>query len=298
VIPQSAGALENNPHIRNIYKFEKKKRKWNSYLKMIRIIRQNRYDLAIAPHSSITTAYLMLLGGVKIRVGFDRWHAARYLTHKVPHKRNMHKRDKNLQLLRTLSKAAFDNNTELFPSEDIIEKYREILNDFSTPYGKVIALAPGSIWFTKRWPTDHYTQLVKLLESDGFYVVFIGAKAEKELCNKIISDSGSKGINFAGSTSVLESAAIISQCDLLICNDSGAMHIANAVKTDVVAFFGPTVQSIGYFPYRENDKVFELSMDCRPCGKHGNNKCPLEHHNCMKNITPQEVSDHIKVKFS
>jgi heptosyltransferase-2 len=298
IIPESVGALENNPNIRYILKFDKRNHKWVSYLKLVRIIRQNHYDLAISPHSSITTAYLMLLGGIKIRVGFDRWHSARYLTQKVPHKRDMHKREKNLQLLRSISNAQFDSNTELFPSKEMIEKYKKILDAFSRPGNKVIAIAPGSIWFTKRWPVNHYTKLVQLLESNGFDMIFIGATAEKGLCDKIISDAGSNGINFAGSTSILESAAIIQQCDLLICNDSGAMHIANAMKTDVVAFFGPTVQSIGYFPYRENDKVFELAMECRPCGKHGSNKCPLEHHNCMRHITPEEVFNHIKVEFS
>jgi heptosyltransferase-2 len=75
------------------------------------------------------------------------------------------------------------------------------------------------------------------------------------------------------------------------------MHIANAVKTDVIAFFGPTVKDIGYFPFRNDDIVMELDMECRPCGSHGGNVCPLDHHNCMKNISPESVFEIVKSKF-
>jgi heptosyltransferase-2 len=75
------------------------------------------------------------------------------------------------------------------------------------------------------------------------------------------------------------------------------MHIANAMKTDVFTFFGPTVTSFGYYPYRESDRIFQFEMDCRPCGSHGGKKCPLKHHNCMKNIDVQTVFSAINEKF-
>ncbi|MCB0751260.1 MAG: glycosyltransferase family 9 protein, partial [Ignavibacteriae bacterium] len=102
----------------------------------------------------------------------------------------------------------------------------------------------------------------------------------------------------AGKLSLLESVAVVELCDIMICNDSGALHIADAVKTDVISFFGPTVKSIGYFPYRENDKVLEVELDCRPCSSHGTNKCPLEHHNCMKMIEPDFVVQEVIKRFT
>ena len=101
----------------------------------------------------------------------------------------------------------------------------------------------------------------------------------------------------AGETTILESAAILQKCDLLVCNDSGSLHLANAMKIDVFAIFGPTVQDIGYFPFRENDYVFETELECRPCGSHGAMECPLMHHLCMKNITPEMVLEKIKKRF-
>ncbi len=297
VIPQTREVLAHNPHVREVLTFDKRRHKMRAFIRMVRTIRNRKYDLAISPHSSATTGYLMLLGGIPERLGFDRRHAARYLTRKVPHLKNRHKIDKNLHLLSVFTDRKFSGDTELFLPEAACVSAAGRLSE-STGNGKpLIALAPGSIWFTKRWPQTYYVELARLLSADGFNLVFIGGPDEKDMCNEIISTAGLNVPNFAGAASVTESAALLKQCDLLVCNDSGAMHIANAVGTDVVAFFGPTVQSIGYYPYREHDKVFEVDLDCRPCGLHGGYSCPLKHHNCMKFIKPESVFRHIKHSF-
>lgn len=298
VLPQTKSILENNPHLSQILTFEKRSKKWKAFWKTVRAVRKNRYDLAISPHSSITTAYLMLLSGVKERLGFDRWHAARYLTLKVPHLQNCHKIKKNLHLLSVFSTETFSMETELFPAKADIEKYGNFFSTLNFKDRPVIALAPGSIWFTKRWPKNHYIELTKMLEKSQFNLIFIGGPEEADLASEIIKESNASALNFAGNTSPLESAAILKNCDLLICNDSGAMHIANAVQTEVIAFFGPTVQSIGYFPYRAHDIVMELEMKCRPCGSHGGAECPLLHHKCMTDITPQMVFKQIAKKYT
>ena len=126
-------------------------------------------------------------------------------------------------------------------------------------------------------------------------MVFIGSPEERSICEQI--DPGSRTLNLAGKLSLLESAAVISKCDLMVCNDSGAMHIANAVKTDVFVFFGPTVQRIGYSPFGERDEVFELPLECRPCSSHGTKTCPLGHHDCMKLIYSETVLAKVQEKF-
>jgi len=136
-----------------------------------------------------------------------------------------------------------------------------------------------------------------MLFEQKFNLIFIGAIEERKLCEGIIQTSGIKAVNLAGKASILESAAVIGKCALMICNDNGAMHIANAMKTDVFAFFGPTVKSFGFFPFQENDEVFEIEMDCRPCRSHGGNKCPLGHHLCMKNIEPEFVFKKVIERF-
>ncbi|MDD3044116.1 MAG: lipopolysaccharide heptosyltransferase II [Candidatus Delongbacteria bacterium] len=287
VIPQTSGVLENNPNIRKIISLDKRKNKICSFFKALRELKKENYDMAVSPHSSITNAMLMLFAKIPRRIGFDRRLARLFLTDKVPHENNILKISKNLQLLSIFSDEKFNIQTELFPSSDMFLKADGLLSELKLQNSKTIAISPGSVWFTKRWPQKYYKTLINFLTSMNFKVVLIGSKNERTLCEEVKSEINC--INLAGTLSVLESAAVISKCDLAITNDSGVLHIANAVKTDVLSFFGPTVKNIGYSPFRENDIVIEIDLDCRPCGSHGGKKCPLGHHNCMRNITPDYV---------
>ena len=115
VIPQTAGVLANNPNINKLILFDKRKNKLLSFAKTLVLLKKNKYDLAITPHSSVTTALLLKLANIKIRIGFDRWSASKYLTHKVPHLENKHKVDKNLALLKLISDQTFPLQTEMVP---------------------------------------------------------------------------------------------------------------------------------------------------------------------------------------
>lgn len=295
VIPQTATVLENNPNINEIIRFDKRKSKIVSFIKTLLQLKQNRYDIAITPHSSVTTALLLKYANIKMRIGYDRWSAAKYLTHKVQHPDGIHKTQKNLSLLSLLTDKTFSNQTELFPSDAMLKKADDLLFGIKENRKNLIAIAPGSVWFTKKWPTEYYKLLAYKLAEKDFGIVLIGSYDEREICNEVLPTNN--GLNLAGQLSLLESAAVISKCDLMICNDSGALHIANAMETDLFAFFGPTVQSIGYYPFRENDFVFEREMECRPCGSHGGNSCPLKHHECMKMIYPEAVLKKVLEKF-
>ncbi|MCD4819157.1 MAG: lipopolysaccharide heptosyltransferase II [Candidatus Cloacimonetes bacterium] len=289
VIPQTASILKNNPNIENILIFDKKKNKLKSFFSTLLNLRKNKYDLCFLPHSSFTTALLVFLAGIKIRIGFDRWLAAKFLIIKIPFS-GKHRIEKNLNLLNVYDNKKRELQTELFPSKSDIKKSEKLLSKLDN--GKVkIAMAPGSVWKTKCWSEENYKSLAEELVEDGFSVILIGSPAEKELCGRILPDKNA--INLAGETTILESAAILKKCDLLVCNDSGSLHLANGMKTDVFAIFGPTVQDIGYYPFRENDYVFETKLECRPCGSHGAMECPLKHHLCMKNITPEMVLEKI-----
>jgi heptosyltransferase-2 len=291
VIPQTKEILENNPNIRSIITFNKRENKFIEFFKILKVVKNNRYDLGISPHSSFTTALIMKLGKIKERIGFDRWISARLLTKKIEFKKNIHRIKKNLFLLSEFSAEKFEMQTELFPSEKMKEKASKILEEINKP---IIGIAPGSVWQTKCWPKNYYKTLANNLVKEGYFLLFFGSNNEKKICEEIKPNSCT--INLAGKMSILESAAVIEKCDKMVCNDSGALHIANAMKTDVYAFFGPTSKSFGYFPFRENDFVFEVELECRPCRIHGSKKCPDGHFNCMKKINPQYVLEKLKAE--
>lgn len=294
VIPETAGAIKNNPNLNKIHLFTKRKKakKYFSLISLALNLRKNKYDISFSIQSSYTSSLIMLLSGIKIRVGYAM---QKHLTHKVEVDRKLHIRDRVLLLLKDFTNKPLDNNTEVFCAQSDIQKAQSLLikNDKQNK----IAIAPGSVWKTKKWPEKNFVDLIKSCNNYSIYL--IGGPGDFDLCESIIKQSGhSKIINCAGQLSILESCALIKEMDLVLCNDSAPLHMANAIKTDVFAFFGPTVKKFGCYPYREKDKILEIDLDCRPCAKHGGIKCPLSHHNCMKKLSPEMVFKELELHFT
>lgn len=294
VIPSTQVILSKNSYVDEILPFNKKRNKIRSFLNLLKKIRSRNFDIALLPHSSVTSALLAFLGGIKQRIGFDRWFARHFLTIRIPFREGVHRIEKNLDLLKPYTNEIFSLQTEIITSSLIQSRIDELVLKF--PQKKLIAVAPGSIWFTKRWLESYYKKLIQELNKAGFFVILIGSPKEEKICRRVKPKD-----NYyiaAGKFNLLESAEIIKRCDLMICNDCGALHIANAVNTDVFAFFGPTTKDIGYFPFKRKDKIFEMQLSCRPCGSHGSKKCPLGHHDCMGKIKPEIVFKAIMQYFS
>jgi heptosyltransferase-2 len=96
-------------------------------------------------------------------------------------------------------------------------------------------------------------------------------------------------VNVAGTLSLQQTGALLARARVVVSGDSGVMHMATGVGTPVVALFGPTVRQFGFFPYRGRAEVLERPLDCRPCSVMGGARCPMGHHRCLKDITPDEV---------
>jgi ADP-heptose:LPS heptosyltransferase len=153
-----------------------------------------------------------------------------------------------------------------------------------------VGIAPGSIWTTKRWIPERFAEVSDLLiKETSAKVIFLGSKEDEKLCLEIANLMENKPVILAGKTNILQSAAIISKCKVILSGDSAPVHIASAVKTPVVAIFGSTIPEFGFAPYGEGHLIIEKKMDCRPCGIHGKDKCPKKHFKCMTEITTSEV---------
>ena len=160
--------------------------------------------------------------------------------------------------------------------------------------GDLVAIAPGSMWDTKRWDAVHYSELIAQLTRRGLQVSLIGSPEERELCDRIrsnVKDAGDRVQVLAGRMSLAETARYLATVQLLVCNDSGAMHLASLSQTETVAIYGPTVLDFGYRPWSSVATVIEppYELKCRPCGSHGHRKCPIGTHECMHSILPETV---------
>lgn len=155
--------------------------------------------------------------------------------------------------------------------------------------GKGILIFPGSVWATKRWTEEGFVKVGHALQHRGYQVYVMGGPGEEALAEAVASQIPG-AISLAGKTKIFESTQLIARARLLIGNDSASAHMAAASETPLIAMFGPTVLEFGYRPWSAQSYVLQREgLKCRPCGKHGHNKCPIGTHECMKGLRPEEV---------
>lgn len=154
-----------------------------------------------------------------------------------------------------------------------------------------VALAPGAKHATKRWLAENFAALGTMLSGDyGARIVLLGSAAERELCAGIDSSIAGESINLAGQTTLLETAAVVDSCDLVVANDSALAHVAAARKRPVISIFGSTVQEFGFTPYGTRSVIVERAgLYCRPCTTIGRESCPEGHFRCMREISVGDV---------
>jgi lipopolysaccharide heptosyltransferase II len=154
-----------------------------------------------------------------------------------------------------------------------------------------VALAPGAAHATKRWPLEHWENLISRLVAQGSQVIVVGGPDDGSLGSVLARMAPGRVHNAAGLFQLQETGALLQRTSALVSGDTGVMHMATAVGVPVVALFGPTVQPFGFFPYTNRASVLELSMGCRPCSSKGGPRCPLGHHRCLRDITPELVHE-------
>jgi heptosyltransferase-2 len=194
------------------------------------------------------------------------------------------------KLLEPFGKAEFPE----FPSLILHEAEREWANNFikakiNKSYSFIIGLNPGSTFgIAKQWLPERFEELARrLISSHNCKIVLFGDSSTSDLAIKINSGLNNMAIDATGKTSVLQLAALIERCDVMITNDTGPMHIACAVGTPVVAVFGST-HPAATSPLGPDSMVIWKEMPCCPCHKR---TCPEVHHKCMVEVSVDEVEE-------
>ena len=230
------------------------------------------------------------------RIGFDVGAGALLHTIRVPYRRGVHEVVRNHDLL--LELPARDDRGEppapalprLIPTREGKEEAAAIFDRLGRRYEPppFIALAPGSVWPTKRWPEEHWITLAGWIARGGLDVVWIGGEAERGLCGRLAVESGT-GVSAAGELSWPGTAALLSQAHLLVANDSAPVHLAGSVGCPCVTLFGPTVPAFGFGPLGTGSVAMGVRLGCRPCRLHGGRKCPEGHFRCQWDLLPAQV---------
>ena len=246
-------------------------------------IRKNGYRRVYLPHRSLRSAMLARVAGIPERIGFAGGPGSWSYTRQVALPASGHEAERILALAEppagTVARISLGVSPDDHRQADDWLAARNIDPGF-------VAMAPGSIWGTKRWP--YYTELAAGVPGP---VVIVGGPEDRPLAELVAAGKPSVHIA-AGALPLRASAALLSRAKVLVTNDSAPLHMAGAMGTRVVANFGPTVSAFGFGPRGPEDTIVEHpSMPCRPCSSHGPMVCPLGHFRCMRELTVETVSE-------
>ncbi len=290
--PVAAPLLEPHSLIKKVIPFDKRGKDSGvrGLLRMARRLRAERYSIAFSLHKSSRTAVLLSLSRIPIRYGFSEAALPRLYSQTVARADQEHEVLRNLAILRNVGRQPdmVTQRLRLDIPQRVIDQVKNQF--FSDTPGRTIAVAPGSVWATKRWTTEGFAAVCRGLIADGSQVILIGGPEDVAIAEEIETLAEFQIKNLVGKTSLIESAAIISQSDLLLSNDSAPLHIASACDTPVVAIFCATVPGFGFGPWGVPFQIAEVEgLHCRPCGRHGGQHCPTGTHACQRELSPVSV---------
>ncbi|HEU4584428.1 MAG TPA: lipopolysaccharide heptosyltransferase II [Gemmatimonadaceae bacterium] len=300
VTPASAALLANNPEIRKLHVYDKRQRDSGmaGLLRLGRAIARGEGDRSGGRPSEERTTYLAqgsmrsaslaILAGSRKRIGFDSSPARFLYTDVVPYDRNAHHAARLWRLAFAAGGSAPGEMPppRLYPGDVERAAVDALLGPADDPR-PLVALAPGSVWGTKRWP--YYPELAARI-ARRCRIAIVGSSDDSEAAASIAGAARAQGVvDATGKLSLLASAELIGRADLLVTNDSSPQHLASAMATPTITIFGPTVPAFGFGPLAPDSTTLgHPSLPCRPCHHHGPPTCPLGHWKCMREL-PAEV---------
>ena len=181
------------------------------------------------------------------------------------------------------------------PALHVSEEQRQrVLEELGLPLARPVAVfCPGAEYGpSKRWPIPYFAELAQHLRAQGYDVWLIGSPKDSEIAEKIIALGNETCRNLCGATDLAEAVVLLSVASLVVSNDSGLMHLAAALNRPMLALYGSSSPQFTP-PLSDQALVLKLDLPCSPCFKR---ICPLGHFNCMMQLTPDQVVQHIPIK--
>jgi heptosyltransferase I len=292
-----APLLEGDPDLAGVVRFERRRwttpAHWPEMCRSIRWLRAQSFDWVIDLQCLARSGAFAWLANGKLLIGLDepREGARGFYDIIVPRASfHTHAVDWYLAVLPRLGVPAHWNFTWLPERPAVAAAVRE-----KWPVGRErwIAIQPAGRWPNKRWPADHFFELVRCLSETSTDIRFaiLGGAEDQPLSKAIARAAPERCLDLAGQTSLPEMVEWLRLCELMVTNDTGPMHVAAALGKPVVAIFGPT-EPRRTGPYGQLERTVQLAMPCVPCLK---SRCayvkPLE---CLKAIPPAVICERVR----
>jgi heptosyltransferase-2 len=290
LVPHGVAPLfDDHPHLDRVISRDERQ-PWRTRLTQVTALRSGEYQMVLLLPNSFRAALDAWFLRSPIRLGYAtdgrRW----LLTHAVPAAKGPppHQIDAYLQLVAAMQLPIVERIPTLAPTPraEIQAEHLWAMHGWGRT-DQVIGICPGAAFGpAKRWWPELFAALAdRLLASGRWRVVFFGSAAEVPLVDLIRDRMRGQAVSLVGQDTVGSFVALAARCAVVIANDSGAMHIANAVGTRVVALFGPT-DPRRTSPRTSPATVLHHELACSPCFR---TTCPYTDHPCMRFIEVDEV---------
>jgi lipopolysaccharide heptosyltransferase I len=262
------GLLEHNPLINRLWIIHKDRWKnlkafattTGELSTLTRSLRNERYDLVIDLQGLLRSGLITRATQAPVRIGFSeaREGSRLFYTHTVSGGRNVHAVDRYLKLVATLG---CDTSDVRFPFP-LVKEPQELQN-LKQSLGAYAIFVPGARKPANRWPAERFGELASRLRLP---TVIIGSTADASLADSVVSASNDRALSLAGKTDIPGLIHLIRGCSFMVCNDTGPMHIAAALRVPVIALFGPA-NPARTGPYGQLHRVVCSDIPCAPCYK-------------------------------
>ena len=293
--PVGKEILQDHPAIDEIIVDDKKGRHrgWSGLTGQASALKEKNFSLALTPHKSLRSAWLLYSARIPNRVGFRQSKGWFLFDHRADRDPRRHDVERNLSILQPLgvSLEQCQRDFDLPLDASIDEAVEGKLRALGVDQQKLtIGVNPGSVWPTKRWWSRGFAELIQLIKRKvDCQVLLFGGNDDAAVVDDVARRAGGAAISLVGKISLRELAAAINRCRVFVTNDSGPMHIAVARKISTVAIFCATTPDLGFFPYSDNAIVVHKDLSCRPCASHGGRRCPLGSEECIREIRAEVV---------
>jgi lipopolysaccharide heptosyltransferase II len=271
--------LLNNPNVDEILIYK-------GIRNFIGEVRRKKFDIAIdlfLTHD-MKQAFMTYMSGAAYRLGFKDSGREIFFNMKSPTARPQKRMVEHLSDLAIAAGAeTADSDPEIFLSEQEKEWAQSELSRRRLEEALIVAVHPGAFYPSQRWPAERFGESARqIIESYGASVFIFGGENERHLLEKIQNAAGERSHIFCG-LSLRQFIALLDRCSLLVCNNSGPLHIASALQIPTVSMTGPTVVPL-WLPRGKNHSTVNKELQCSPC-----NRSDCSEHSCMEQISVNEV---------
>jgi heptosyltransferase-2 len=232
----------------------------------------------------------VLLLEVRETYGFDNSMLMHVCKNLIPYNSSKHEVQRNFDLVG----YEYDDQSwrvipEIISNKESLEKIKSFIkqNDLQNGF---IAIAPGSVWNTKKYPSEYYEVIIKHFVDKKYKVVLIGGENDKSITDNIAAKFSANVFSAAGNFTIVESIELLKYSKILLSNDSAPTHMGMCADIKVLTIYCSTVPEFGFYPY--NKKSSSISFDdlkCKPCGIHGHDVCPVKSFDCAMKLLPDQV---------